>query len=96
MKKIIFLLLVFGLNTITNAQPQWVNFSRTNPTSPILTLTSSNSSSVSFNLETCGMFSETIIEQGITFNRVSIANATSQNKTGSPELPSLTYLVAIP
>ncbi len=97
MKQKLLLLLCIGLSSLMAiAQPQWVPFTQSVPTAPIFTLSTSSSTSVTFSVEVGGMNSETITQNGTNYNRVSISGATTLSSTGSPELPSLTYMVAIP
>ncbi len=96
MKKIILLLLLYCLfGTIVYSQ-DWVTFTKSTPEQPIVELIESNNQQVEFNVEVCGMFRTDITEEGELFQRIEVPGAGKTTETGSPELPYIRQLIAIP
>ncbi len=85
------ILIVLLVSTFVYAD-EWINFNDQGESAPIYEITNSTSSIVEFELEIPGMQSEEIDN----FNRVYIPEHTRMDSTGYPELPVVTYLIAIP
>lgn len=98
MKKSIILILLatlWGFSTVS-AQKQWVSFTKTTPEEPTITLQQSSTSAVVYNVQTPGMYSTTVNSGGGVYQRISLPGQTQISRTGSPEIPAIKQLVAIP
>ena len=84
------------MSVAATAQPQWIPFTKTQPTAPTVNVTTSTNQTVSFEVEIGGMYKTDIQEGGITYNRLAIAGAASENEPGTPEIPVFKYMVAVP
>ncbi|MFW5700608.1 MAG: C25 family peptidase propeptide domain-containing protein, partial [Cyclobacteriaceae bacterium] len=80
------------LTSILSYSQEWVEFSANESTSPQLQLSTSNDTLVEFEIEVPGMYSTAID----SFNRVEILNHFKMDSVGFPEIPVISYLVAIP
>ena len=94
MKKFLQLILIAILTLVIKTLPaqEWVEFTASDNTEPIYTVLSSNNDSVEFNLKIPGMYSTEID----SFQRIEIKGHSVMDSIGFPELPVLSYLVAIP
>ena len=94
MKKLLQLILIAILTLVIKTLPaqEWVEFTASDNTEPVYTILSSNNDSVEFNLKIPGMYSTEID----SFQRVEIKGHSVMDSIGFPELPVLSYLVAIP
>ena len=86
------LLLVFVLCIFTIKSQNWLEFTASESTVPTYNIIQSNDTIVKFNVVVPGMF-ETAID---TFNRVNIKEHTRLDSVGYPEIPIVSFLVAIP
>ncbi|MCD4664609.1 MAG: hypothetical protein K8R68_04995, partial [Bacteroidales bacterium] len=86
------LLLVLLIISFTVNSQDWVEFAAGESTIPNYELLKSNDTIVEFEIEVPGMFSAVID----TFNRVQIKDHTRMDSVGFPEMPIISYLVAIP
>ncbi len=96
MKKFYFLALTFVILGFCKGQASWVAFSSPDPQQPRVTLQASDNSNVVFEVETFGMYSTEITEQGDTYQRLQIPGCSSTTDTGAPEIPYVRKLIAIP
>ena len=94
-KSILLSVLCCLLGTVVYTQ-EWVTFTKTTPEPPIIGLVESNNQQVEFNVEVCGMYKTDITEEGEPFQRIEVPGAGKTNETGSPELPYIRQLIAIP
>lgn len=94
-KSILLPILCFLTSTIIYSQ-EWVTFTKTTPEQPIIELIISTNQQVEFNVEVCGMYKTGITEEGELFQRIEIPGAGKTSETGSPELPYIRQLIAIP
>ncbi len=78
------------------AQPQWVTFSKSTPQPPIIQLASSDSLSVNFTAEICGMYETDTTVNNIEFQRLYIPGGGCSHIVGDPEMPYVRQLIAIP
>jgi hypothetical protein len=78
----------------TNAQ-QWVSFSSSEPKASELNLITSNAQTVTFSVSIPGIYTLDTLNSP-TFTRLTLPGGVAVNPVGSPELPVLTYRVAIP
>lgn len=92
MKKINLILIVLVVFGFTASAEEWINFNERGESAPIYDLTNSTSSLVEFELEIPGMESKEINN----FNRIYIPEHTKLDSIGFPEVPVITYLIAIP
>ncbi|MBC8486407.1 MAG: hypothetical protein H8D45_10250, partial [Bacteroidetes bacterium] len=88
-RTIISIMLLISLSI--NSQ-DWVEFCPSETNTPTYNLLSSTDTLVEFNVIIPGMF-ETPID---TFNRVNIKEHTRLDSVGFPEIPIVSFLVAIP
>jgi len=94
MKKKLQLILigVFILFINSLLAQEWVEFTALDNTEPVYTILSSNNDSVEFNLKIPGMYATEID----SFQRIEIKGHSMMDSIGYPELPVLSFLVAIP
>jgi len=86
----LFILLFFAFQT---TYPQtWIEFTKSESTKPFYELLTSTDTIVEFKIVVPGMFS-TVID---TFNRVQVTGHARMDSVGHPEIPIISYLVAIP
>nr|NQU90783.1 hypothetical protein [Bacteroidota bacterium] len=90
--KTITIITAFMFVSIFSYSQDWVEFSASESTSPNLTLSTSNDTIVEFEINVPGMYSTEID----SFNRIEILNHFRMDSIGFPEVPVLSYLVAIP
>lgn len=91
MKK--FTILLFALICVLSIQAQdFIEFTVNESTNPQYDLITSNDTMVKFDVIIPGMF-DTQID---TFNRVEIKGHTKLDSVGYPEIPVISFLVAIP
>ena len=88
-----FLALVF--TSFANAQ-QWVNFSNSNSGAPAMNLITSNVRTVTFEVAIPGIYRLDTLVNSTAFSRLFLPNGAAVNPEGSPEIPVLTYRVAVP
>ncbi len=90
------LLVLFLMIFRTFAQQVWVPFLQESKAPPSVTLQQSNSNAVSFSLQVKGM---SVTQKNISnnsYNRLSIPDGEHLTEKGSPELPVISKLIAIP
>jgi len=85
------ILLVFLISTLAFAD-KWISFEEKGEASPEYDILQSNSSYVEFELEIPGMISRDVN----TYNRLYIPEHTKMDSVGYPEVPVVSYLIAIP
>ena len=88
-RTIISILLLIGFSAYSQA---WVEFCPSESNAPTYNLISSTDTLVEFNVIVPGMF-DTPVD---TFNRVNIKEHTRLDSVGFPEIPIVSFLVAIP
>ncbi len=91
MKRITILLITLTCTFAAKAQ-DFVEFTASESTNPKYDIIHSNDTMVKFKVLVQGMF-ETIVD---TFNRVNIKEHTKMDFVGYPEMPIISFLVAIP
>jgi hypothetical protein len=91
MKTITIITALMLVSIFTKSQ-EWVEFATSESTSPQLNLSTSNDTLVEFEIDVPGMYSTAID----SFNRVEIMNHFKIDSVGFPEIPIISYLVAIP
>lgn len=91
MKKFILLISILSVSLFVKSQ-NWVEFTTNETVKPIYNVLNSNDTMVKFNVIVPGMF-ETAID---TFSRVNIKEHTKMDSIGYPEMPIVSFLVAIP
>jgi hypothetical protein len=91
MKDITIILFALICSIAMQAQ-DFVEFTVSESTNPNYEIITSNDTMVEFNVVVPGMF-ETVID---TFNRVNIAEHTVMDSVGFPEMPVISFLIAIP
>ncbi|MCF8356940.1 MAG: FG-GAP-like repeat-containing protein [Melioribacteraceae bacterium] len=92
MKKLNFVLVVLVVFVLAVSAEEWINFNERGESAPIYDLTNSTNSLVEFELEIPGMSSRDVND----FNRVNIPEHAIMDSVGFPEVPIVTYLIAIP
>ncbi|MDZ7743683.1 MAG: C25 family peptidase propeptide domain-containing protein [Bacteroidota bacterium] len=96
MKKLCLLSVALMITTFCQSQGTWIQFTDPSPQEPEVQLITSSNSTVQFQVEFFGMYSEDIAEQGDTYQRLSIPGCRTTIEMGEPELPYLRKLIAIP
>ena len=96
MKKIFILLFLAVVLVSTAFAQQWVGFSKNEPSAPEMNLLSSNSQTVSFTVTIPGIYTQDTVVNGTAFTRLILPSGAAVNPAGSPEIPVLSYRVAIP
>lgn len=86
------LFLALFITSLSAYSQDWVEFIASESTKPNYELVKSTDTIVEFKMDVPGMFS-TVID---TFNRVQIKDHTRMDSVGYPEMPIISYLVAIP
>lgn len=88
--------LTFIITLQTFAQSKWVPFLQPTYTKPVTNLTASNNGNVSFNVQINGM--QTSDQKVVTtvYQSLSIPDGELMIKEGSPQIPMMTKLIAIP
>ena len=86
------LFLSFLLTSIIANSQNWIEFTSSESTKPAYNVIISNDTLVKFNVIVPGMF-ETAID---TFMRINIEEHTKMDSIGYPEMPIVSFLVAIP
>ena len=92
MKKYSLLFAIIVLLSFSVFTQNWIEFVASESVSPVYNVLSSNDTLVKFNVIIPGMF-EIPID---TFNRVSIKEHTKMDSVGYPEMPIVSFLIAIP
>ena len=97
MKNIFTLITLLFLFPVLNlfSQPQWVTFTDDHPSQPIIHLIGSTNQHVEYSVVIPGIYSE-IINNGETYQRLSIPGGSTWGQTGYPQIPDVAKLVAIP
>ena len=80
----------------TFAQPKWVPFLQQTKTKPTTNLTASNNSTVSFTVQINGMEVSNAKAGTTTYQSLSIPDGEVMTKAGSPQVPIISKLIAIP
>ena len=96
MKKISFFLFLAGFLTFTANAQNWVNFASSSPKAPEFNLSTSNAQTVTFEVSIPGIYTLDTVVNGTAFTRLMLPGGGAVNPAGHPELPVLTYRVAIP
>nr|NQU91881.1 hypothetical protein [Bacteroidota bacterium] len=86
------LIFIFFLLSFAGYSQEWIEFTVSESTKPSYELLKSTDTIVEFEIDVPGMFL-TVVD---TFNRVLIEEHTRMDSIGYPELPVISYLVAIP
>jgi len=89
-------ILLLLISATVFSQNQWIGFTKTTAQAPVFTLVTSTRQAVSFELEICGMYKQDISENNVVYSRLSIPGAYPSDTIGSPEIPVIKYMVAIP
>jgi len=94
---IIFIILPFLQISQTNAQ-QWISFDglTTSAKEPEFEVNESSLSGVNFDVTVSGMSVREVEHDGVTYQRLAIPEYLWTAQVGSPELPVVRFLVAIP
>ena len=96
MKKILFLFTTAILYITTTWSQEWNGFGRSVPTEPEIIVTRSDNQQVTFTVNIFGFFSETKNNNGKDYSRLSIPGCGKTGNIGTPEIPIITHLIAIP
>jgi len=95
-KKLFFVIVALLLGVAANAQ-EWVSFgSRAEGAPPEVSVSRSDNQQVSFTVGLSGMYVESKNETGGLYKRLSMPQCQKMGAVGSPELPVVTQMVAIP
>lgn len=88
--------IIISLSTQALAQQTWVPFLTNEVTPPMVTLKVSDKNNVSFSGTTNGMFRAEKSYKGIEYQRIRIPDCECITEEGSPEIPVIRQLIAIP
>jgi len=94
--KQLLLIIFLGISVIANSQKTWVTFTSSNPSEPIFTLQSSSNSEVIYTVEVPGMFQESVTQDTIIYQRLSIPKSGIWGYPGDPGLPEVMKRFAAP
>jgi len=92
MKRISFIVALLVALCITVSADEWFGFNDRGESAPIYDVTNSTSFLVEFELEIPGMNSRDVDN----YNRVNIPEHAKMDSIGFPEVPYVSYLIAIP
>jgi len=81
---------------IGQSQKQWVTFTNSRPTKPIVQVLTSSNTSIRYEVEIPGMYLDTILINGQTYQRLSLPGGQKWGNPGYPEIPAIGKMVAIP
>jgi len=96
MKRLLFFIIaIAGYSPVLWSQT-WINFSSSIPGAPEMNVLTSNSQAVTFEVTIPGIYTMDTIVGGAAFTRLALPNGGAVNSAGHPEIPVLTYRVAIP
>ena len=89
MKKLNLLLviLVFFLTQSAFSQNNWVSFSGSDPQFPVVEVEDQDMNGLTLNITVPGMFSENVVHDGITYQRLTFEAWQTLHEVGMPELP---------
>ena len=96
MKRLLNICLVTGIFIFSAHAQQWVPFSSSQPGAPKMNLQPSNAKEVTFTITLLGIYTLDTVENSSAFTRIILPGGEAINPVGHPELPVLTYRVAIP
>ncbi|MCL2041817.1 MAG: hypothetical protein FWG84_07250, partial [Bacteroidales bacterium] len=97
MKKLLFVIMAGLLSTMVSAQTEWIGFgSRAEGAPPEVTISRSDNQEVSFGISLSGMSVETRNEASGSYKRLSMPQCQVMGEVGSPELPVVIQMIAIP
>jgi hypothetical protein len=96
MKRTLFFIIAFVVNLTSLWSQDWVGLSSSTPKEPELNILNSNAQSICFEITIPGIYWTDTLVDGITFRRLTLPGGESGNPAGYPEIPVLTYRVAIP
>ena len=89
-------LLIICLALKGHPQPQWVGFTGSQPSKPVIELNQSNGRQIQFDVRIPGMYQEKMTQNGISYLRLSLPGGQKYGEIGNPELPAIGKLLAIP
>lgn len=92
MKRIGFIVVMLGIFCIAASADEWINFNESESSVAIYDVTNSTNSIVEFELEIPGMNSKDVDY----YNRVYFPEHSRMDSVGFPEVPFVSYLIAIP
>lgn len=97
MRSILCLLVIlFGTCIQVFSQKTWITFTDPNPSPPQITVHSSTNQTVRLTLSISGMYSENIVVDTTTYQRLTVPKMIASGEVGSPELPAISKRIAIP
>jgi len=91
MKRISFVVIMLVVFCIAANADEWIGFNERGESAPIYEVENSSSYLVEFELEIPGMNSSDVD----IYNRINIPEHTSMDSVGFPEVPFISYLIAI-
>ena len=74
------------LSTAVNVQAQWVTFSG-GPDAPSMNIITSNSYTVTFEVDIPGIYATDTVVKGTAFTRLALPGGGAVNPVGHPEIP---------
>jgi len=95
-KNLCLVIVVCLLSTAATAQ-EWISFgSRAEGSPPEISVQRNDNQQVSFTVGLSGMYVETRNEEGSVYKRLAMPQCRTMGEVGSPEIPVVTKMVAIP
>ncbi len=98
MKKLNFLLLILAL-LITqgvSAQSNWISFGGADQAFPSVIIEEQDMNGLTLSISVPGMLSQEVIQDGITYQRLTFEAWQTLHETGMPELPIISKIIALP
>jgi len=95
-KKLFPLLVLIVAMIATSHAQQWIPFHSSGSKAPEVNLLTSTAQTVVFEVTLSGIYRTDTVIKGNSFSRLRIPGAHAVNPAGEPEIPVLTYRVAIP
>jgi PKD repeat protein len=96
MRKFTILLTLVVAICSAYAQKSWVSFTSEQPEQAAITILQSDRAGLTIEVTVPGMFSEQIVQEENTFQRISLIEDATTRFVGRPELPMLHELIGIP
>ncbi len=98
MKRLNYFLVVLALMIAQSAftQNNWISFDGADPQFPAVVVEEQDMSGITLSISIPGMYSEEVIHNGITYQRLSFEAWQTLHEVGMPELPIISEIIALP
>jgi hypothetical protein len=88
--------LLFALTQSAFSQNNWISFSGSDQQFPVVEVEEQDMSGLTLNITVPGMFSENVVHDGITYQRLSFEAWQTLHEVGMPELPIISEIISLP